>query len=194
MTMGLLCVVLLVKIFIWHASLVDVRVLRMLARTFEFWLLHSVNVVAFSAACCVQVLTNAKAAEFNGLLPAVELTSDITWSAAGLIGCFFSLILDALLVSRGAKLALLILWLANMLRFLYWIVYVIDARSYVASSASSLVWCVGSTCVELQVVRVQMAFTLALFCLKYIVSLLRFPNALVMLRSSIFVDTTERAL
>ena len=53
-----------------------------------------------------------------------------------------------------------------------------------------LLWalCIAFECWSVEVVRLQIAFTLLVYCLKYAVSLLFYPESLIILKSTVSYD------
>jgi hypothetical protein len=162
-------------------TLVDLRILRFLAGTFEFWFLQIVNLVSFAAACFSLVNEADGAALYSGNERSFQLSSDICWNFIGLVGSALVGIADAVLIRRSLKLGLSLFWIACLFYTIGWRVWFTYQQPYMVP----LDVCIWIECFSVQVIRLQTSMTFAVFAAKYAISLFRFPRALVILKSAV---------
>jgi hypothetical protein len=175
-------------------SLIDMRIVSELARTFEFWFLQFLNLVSFVAACSSLVNEADGRAAFVGNDRMLQLLNDICWSFIYFMGCAIIVMSDALSVRRGIKIFLNLFWITTMVRVIWWRIWF----SYEQPYTLPLDVCIWIECFSVQVIRLQTSMTFAVFAAKYAFSLFRFPRALVILKSAVVMsvvgDDTNQGL
>lgn len=92
------------------SALIDIRLLRSLARTFEFWFLHVVLLIGLAASLYLVIVFNDDIAVVYGNDPSLQIYADILWQVRMLIhdGCYWypSQCLTRRIVFIGASLML----------------------------------------------------------------------------------------
>jgi hypothetical protein len=140
-----------ILITICGSALIDMRILRCLARTFEFWFLQTVMFIGFSVALFELSLMSDQMAAFEGTDPTIYFYGDVLWQCAGFIGSVVVVCFDALMVTRNVKLAFNIVWICNALRLFYQLLFDYSTRSYAYPITVRFAW--ESFCV--QTIRVE---------------------------------------
>ena len=120
-------------------------------------------------------------AAFHGNDEQVQFYGELMWQVAGIFGSIVVISFDALMVRRNVKLAMALTWVANNLRAMYSIMFTYSAAPYMRP----MDFCIAFECWSAEVVRFQVAFTIALYCMKYAISLLVWPESLIILKSSV---------
>jgi hypothetical protein len=168
-------------------TLVDLRIVSELARTFEYWFLHILNVVSFVAACSNLVNEADGAAAFIGNDRNLQLLNDICWNFIYLVGCALVVVADAVAIRRSLKIALILFWITTLVRVMWWRIWFTYQQPYMLP----LDVCIWTECFSVQVIRLQASMTFALFSAKYAFSLYRFPRALVILKSTVVMGVID---
>jgi hypothetical protein len=167
--------------FFQMSTLIDMRIMRHLVGAFEFWFLQVVNFVAF-VTLCLNILKEADGvAEFTGRDRTIQFWFDICWNFVGFAGCAVVGVADALMIRRRLKIVLIAFWSLNLFREMWWWMWIKYQRSYTLP----LDICISSECFSTQIIRLQTTMTFAIFSAKYAFSLVRYPHALVILKSTI---------
>jgi hypothetical protein len=138
-------------ITICGSALIDMRILRCLARTFEFWFLQTVMFIGFSVALYELSLMSDNMAAFEGTDPTIYFYGDVLWQCAGFIGSVVVVCFDALMVTRNVKLAFNVVWICNSLRLFYQLLFDYSTRSYAYPITVRFAW--ESFCI--QTIRVE---------------------------------------
>ena len=170
-------------------TLVDVRIMGEMVGAFEFWFLQVINLIAFVATCFSLLEEADGVAIFTGRDHTVQLWSDICWNFVGFAGCAVVGVADALMIRRQLKIALILFWSLNLFRCLWWWIWVTFQRPYTLP----LDICIWTECFSTQIIRLQTTMTFAVFSAKYAFSLLRYPHALVILKTAVVmgIDSTQ---
>lgn len=168
-------------------TLVDLRIVSELARTFEYWFLHMVNTVSFIAACSNLVNEADGAAAFIGNDRTLQLLNDICWNFIYFMGCALVVVADAVAIRRSLKIGLILFWISTLARVMWWRIWFTYQQPYMLP----LDVCIWTECFSVQVIRLQASMTFILFSAKYVFSLFRFPRALVILKSTVVMGVVD---
>ena len=159
-----ICYADVILITICGSALIDMRILRCLARTFEFWFLQTVMFIGFSVALYELSLMSDQMAAFEGTDPTIYLYGDVLWQCAGFIGSVVVVCFDALMVSRNVKLAFNVVWICNALRLFYQLLFDYSTRAYAYPITVRFAW--ESFCIQtirVEVWRVNLCFALLVY-------------------------------
>ena len=164
--------------------------MRHLLGAFEFWFLQVVNFVAF-VTLCLNILKEADGvAEFTGRDRSIQFWFDICWNFVGFAGCAVVGVADALMIRRRLKIVLIAFWSLNLFREMWWWMWIKYQRPYTLP----LDLCISTECFSTQIIRLQTTMTFAIFSAKYAFSLVRYPHALVILKSTIVMGAPANSV
>ena len=175
-------------LFLQILTLIDMRIMGHLVGAFEFWFLQIINLVAF-VTLSLNILKEADGvAEFTGRDHTIQFWFDTCWNFVGFAGCAVVGVADALMIRRRLKIVLIAFWSLNLFREMWWWMWIKYQRPYTLP----LDICISTECFSTQIIRLQTTMTFAVFSAKYVVSLVRFPHSLVILRSTVLMGDLER--
>jgi hypothetical protein len=146
------------------------------------------NVVTFGIEIYETYIMLEGMAAFHNNTMQVQLYGEWLWAIAGWTGTTVVICFDALMVRRAIKLAMCVVWTMNTLRQMYSIVFIYSTRAYMVP----MNFCIYFECWSAEVVRLQIACTVLVYLIKYAVSLLLFPESMIILKSPVSYKCTDK--